>query len=107
MVYKIQILYSAKQGILEIYNYYNKNVSKIQANSILSKIEEKINSLSHLPYIGHTPIELLRINIKLYQEVHISIYRILYQVIDQQVFIFAVLDSRREIQELLERRLLR
>ena len=42
-----------------------------------------------------------------YREVHFKPYRIIYEIVGRKVFIHCVLDGRRAVQELLERRLLR
>ncbi len=44
---------------------------------------------------------------KLRQEIHVASFRIIYQVIGKKVFVIAVLDSRRDFQDLLEYRLYR
>ncbi len=42
-----------------------------------------------------------------YRELHEGPYRIIYQILGQDVFMHCVLDARRELQELLQTRLLR
>jgi toxin ParE1/3/4 len=42
-----------------------------------------------------------------FREIHFKPYRIIYQIIDKRVFVHCVLDGRRDLQELLERRMLR
>jgi toxin ParE1/3/4 len=51
--------------------------------------------------------ELERIGVCGYREIHFKPYRIIYQIAGQKVFIHCVLDGRRAMQEILERRLLR
>jgi toxin ParE1/3/4 len=42
-----------------------------------------------------------------FREIHFKPYRIIYQIVESDVYIHAVLDGRRDLQELLEIRLLR
>jgi hypothetical protein len=69
--------------------------------------EEVIGSLSEMPERGHYPPELERLGIYQYLEIHLRVYRIIYRVIRPDVFVHAVLDGRRDIQELLYQRLIR
>ena len=82
-------------------------IMKGTLDECLTKIEETCNSLSSYPNKGHIPPELERIGIYNYQEIHFEPYRIIYQVIEKEVYIHCILDSRRSLQELLEKRLLR
>ncbi|MCA1779686.1 MAG: type II toxin-antitoxin system RelE/ParE family toxin, partial [Xanthomonadaceae bacterium] len=63
--------------------------------------------LTELPERGHVPPELDRIGVTNYREVSFKPYRVIYEVIRQEAFIHCVLDGRRDIPSLLERRLIR
>ena len=67
----------------------------------------KCLNLESFPERGHTPPELERINLIGFFEIHFKPYRIIYQILNNNVYIHCVLDGRRELQELLEKRLLR
>ena len=60
-----------------------------------------------MPGRGHVPPELERIGVRGYLEIHFKPYRIFYQIAGRKVFVHCVLDGRRALQEVLERRLLR
>lgn len=60
-----------------------------------------------MPERGHIPQELARVVVTHYREIHIKVYRIVYQVIESDVYIHCILDGRRDIQAILEHRLLR
>jgi toxin ParE1/3/4 len=53
------------------------------------------------------PPELSRINVTAFLEVHFKPYRILYEIDTATVYMHCVLDGRRDLTTLLERRLLR
>ena len=40
-------------------------------------------------------------------EIHVKVYRILYQIINSDVFIHCILDGRRSIPDILQRRIFR
>jgi toxin ParE1/3/4 len=107
MTFKIYIIEDAEQDILDIYDYIALSDSIEKAEYVLKNIEEKCFGLRELPNRGHFPSELERIGIFEYREIHFKPYRIIYQVIDSKVYIHCVLDGRRELQKLLENRLLR
>jgi len=59
------------------------------------------------PQRGHIPPELARIAVTTYREVHFKPYRVIYEVVGDEVFVHCVIDGRRDMQLLLERRLVR
>ena len=107
MTFKVYIIEDAERDVLEIYDYIALSDSIEKAEYMLKNIEEKCSSLGELPSRGHFPPELERIGIFEYREIHVKPYRIIYQVIDSRVYVHCVLDGRRELQKLLENRLLR
>ncbi len=66
-------------------------------------------SLASLPSRGHYPPELARLHISEFREIHVSIYRMVYQTEESErcVYIHALQDARRHVDELLRERLLR
>lgn len=107
MKYKVIILPEAKADILGIYLYVAENDSPSRAEKLLHNLEKRFEALSHSPERGHLVPELQRIHVKVFREIHFKPYRILYQIVEHDVYIHAVLDGRRDLQELLELRLLR
>jgi len=98
---------AAKQDLFEIYSHIKEEGYPLTAKSLFSQLKNTCNSLSETPERGHIPKELERIGIYDYREIHIKVYRIVYQVIGSKVYIHCVLDGRRDMQEILERRILR
>ena len=107
MNYNVNIVLDAEEDIVELYQYVFLHDSEDNAEYLLEQIEKTCLSLSSYPNKGHVPPELERIGIFNYKEIHFKPYRIIYQIIDNDVFIHCVLDGRRSLQELLEKRLLR
>ena len=101
------MLPEARDDLFEIYKYVARNDSMAKADALLNRLEEKCVSLCITPERGNKVNELERVNVEGIREIHFKPYRIIYQVVDNKVFIHAILDGRRELQELLERRFLR
>jgi toxin ParE1/3/4 len=107
MSHKIFIINDAEVDILEIFNYVANYDSQVKAFKIFSEIEKACKSLADLPERGNFPPELERIGIYDFREIRYKPYRIIYRVIESAVYIHCVLDGRRNLDELLEHRLLR
>ena len=59
-----------------------------------------------IPQRGNYPKELLDIGIREYREVFFKPYRIIYRVVENNVYVLMMADGRRDMQTLLQRRLL-
>ncbi len=105
--YSVLIIDEAEKDILEIYYYIVDNDSIRSADWVIERLELLCESLTDLPERGHFPPELLRLDIRFYREIHFKPYRIIYQIIENSVYIHCVLDGRRDLDDLLRRRLLR
>ena len=73
---------------------------------MLDRIEEAFRGLSEHPHRGSYPRELLDIGIREYREVFFKPYRIVYRTIETTVYVLVIADGRRDMQSLLQRRLL-
>ncbi len=107
MTYHVVIIHDAEEDLFDIYRYILEHDSDRVANYVLSKLEEICISLDQLPERGHIPPELRRISVSNYLELHFKPYRVIYEIEGKIVFVHCILDGRRDIQDLLERRLLR
>jgi toxin ParE1/3/4 len=107
MAYRIRLLAEAEHDLDDIYDYVAREHSPAWADQLLNRLEEVCASLGELPERGHIPPELLRVHVSTFREVHCMPYRVVYQVAGRVVFVHAILDGRRDMQSLLERRLLR
>jgi toxin ParE1/3/4 len=72
----------------------------------LSQIEKAFSQLSQFPERGPYPEELLALGIRDFQEIFFKPYRIIYRVVAKNVYVFLIADGRRDMQTLLQRRLL-
>jgi toxin ParE1/3/4 len=72
----------------------------------LGQIERAFPRLSKFPERGAHPKELLALGILEYREIFFKPYRIIYRVVDKNVYVLLIADGRRDMQTLLQRRLL-
>lgn len=105
--YRVRLADDAEQDLIDIYRYVATNDSAEAADYLLDKLETLCSKLSSLPERGHVPPDLERVAVTAYREVHFKPYRVVYEVIGREVFVHCILDGRRDMQSLLERRLLR
>jgi toxin ParE1/3/4 len=105
--YKVRITEDAEQDLIDLFDYIARKDSVENAYHVLDTLEELILSLDKNPQRGHCPPELSDRGIKDYKEVHFKPYRVIYEIIGTIVVVLGCFDGRRDMQLLLERRLLR
>ena len=72
----------------------------------MARIETALAGLSESPERGAYPKELLALGIREYREIFFKPYRIIYRIVEKNVYILLIVDGRRDMQTLLQRRLL-
>jgi len=107
MKHQVLVITEAEEDIFDIYKYVLRADGRSRADHLLAKLQETCQSLADIPRRGHSPPELERVGVRGYREIHFKPYRIIYQIVGKKVFIHCVLDGRRNLQEILERRMLR
>jgi toxin ParE1/3/4 len=105
--YRVRLTEDAEQDLIDIYLCIARHDSVENADYVLDQLEPLCSRLAELPERGHAPTELDRIGVTNYREVNVKPYRVICEVIRQNVFIHCILDGRRDIPSLLERRLIR
>jgi len=107
MRFTVHLVEDAEKDLLDIYQYIAMNDSVEQADTLLDYIEEAVQKLETFPLRGHIPPELERIGVFDFKEIHYKPFRIIYEIRTTEVFVHCVLDGRRDLQELLQKRVLR
>ena len=77
------------------------------AEAALTRLQQAAHRLEQHPHRGRAVPELSRFEIRLYRELVIRPWRIIYRVGQGRVWVMAVLDGRRDLEALLLTRLLR
>ena len=106
MSFAVLLTNDAARDLDEIYNYVALYDAPQKADYVLEQIEKAFSRLSESPERGAYPKELLSMGIREYREVFFKPYRIIYQVMDNNVYVLLIVDGRRDMQLLLQRRLL-
>ena len=103
--YNVLIPSSAAYDLQEIIDYISEDNASI-ALKILDRLESKINTLKNYPERGRVVPELLSQNIIEYHEIIEAPWRIIYKIVESNVFILTVIDGRRNVQDILLRKLM-
>ena len=106
MPFPVQLTADAVRDLEEICDYIEQHDSPGKAEHVIEQIERAFSSLSKHPDRGHHPKELLDIGIREYREIFFKPYRIIYRVMENHVYVLVIADGRRDMQTLLQRRLL-
>ncbi len=107
MKFKVNFISDAENDLLEIYKYVYLNDSEERAGKLFDKLYQKCLALQEIPERGHILPELRLLEVEGFLEIHYKPYRIIYQIVNDEVFVHCILDGRRDIQKLLQERLIR
>jgi toxin ParE1/3/4 len=105
--YKVELAEDAERDIEDIYRYIAAQESTARADAVLRELEAAYERLAGLPDRGNVPKEMTGVGLSEFREVHIGPYRMIYRVAGRNVIVDCVFDGRRDVQSLLQRRLLR
>ena len=106
MSYQVFLTEDAACNLEELYDYIEAYDTLQKADYVVDKIEEAFSSLSDNPERGAYAKELLAVGLREYREVYFKPYRTIYRIIAQHVYVMVIADGRRDMQILLQRRLL-
>ncbi len=106
MPFSVQLTDDAARDLEELCDYIERHDTPGRADHVLEQLEKVFDNLSAYPHRGNYPKELLEVGIREYREVFFKPYRVIYQVIENEVYVLLIADGRRDMQTLLERRLL-
>ncbi len=95
----------ARKDLENIIDYISQDNVDI-AITIFEKIKSKCYTLNQFPDRGRIVPELKAYGILSYRELIISPWRVIYRTSEQKVYVLAVIDSRRNIEDILMERFL-
>lgn len=104
--HEVLLTRDAERDLEEIFDYISEHHSPSAAKHVLDRVEKSIASLGKFPERGSFPKELLALGIRDYRQVFFKPYRLIYRTLDKRVYIYLIVDGRRDMQTLLARRLL-
>ncbi|MGO8991455.1 MAG: type II toxin-antitoxin system RelE/ParE family toxin [bacterium] len=97
---------TSEKDLIDIVEYMAAD-SPSTAFEIFKEIKHKASRLYTLPDRGRIVPELRDQGIVLYRELIVPPWRIIYRISQKTVYVLSVLDSRRNVEDILLRRLLR
>ena len=109
MPFAVLLTNDAARDLDELYDHIALHDAPQKADYVLGQIERAFSRLSKFPERGAHPKELLALGILEYREIFFKPYRIIYRVMDKKdknVYVLLIVDGRRDMQTLLQRRLL-
>jgi len=106
MSFTVLLTDDAVRDLDEIYDYIGLHDAPQKAEYVLDQIERVFSRLSKFPERGAHPKELLALGIREYREIYFKPYRNIYRVIEKNVYVLLIVNGRRDMQALLQRRLL-
>lgn len=104
--YEVLLTEDAEQDLESIYDCIAEFDCKANADYVLDRLLEVVESLAAFPERGAYPKELVALGIRDYRQTAFKPYRVIYRVMGQKVYIYLIADGRRDMQSLLARRLL-
>ena len=106
MSYQIFLSRDAARDLEEIDEYLAASDSESKADYVLNKIEAALQRLAESPERSNRPRELLALGVGDYRQVFFKPYRIIYTVRRESVYVMLIADGRRDMETLLQSRLL-
>lgn len=104
---KYRILPIARIGIDELRSYIVRTFGWEAWRQTSAQIQQTITHIRQFPESGHLPVELEGFVEENFRQALSGKNRIIYQVRDDTVYIHLVVDTRRDLQALLQRIVLR
>ena len=96
----------AQDDLIEIIEYISLDSQSI-AEEIFEKIKKQTMKLESFPERGRIVPELDFHNINNYRELIVTPWRIIYRIEEQKVYILSMIDSRRNFEDIILKRLMR
>jgi toxin ParE1/3/4 len=106
MPFTVSLTTDAARDLEALYDYIALHDAPQKADYVLEQIEKAFSKLSAFPERGAYPKELAALGIREYREIFFKPYRIIYRIMDKDVYVLLIVDGRRDMQTLLQRRLL-
>ena len=104
-MYKVIFSRYAEMDINEIILYYN-DINPTYAVTLLAVFEKRVSELDLYPNRGRIVPELERENIIAYRELIEGNYRIIYSINGDRVEVHAIIDARRNLEDILIKKLM-
>ena len=103
--FDVRLTRGAEIDLEALLGFVKDNRSAEQADVLLDRLAA-IETLETFPLRGSVPKELDALGIREFRQILVEPYRLIYRLSGKTVFVMVIADGRRDMQALLERRLL-
>lgn len=97
----------AEDDLFDIYAYVAVDDTAVKADKLFAALRSACETLKTLPQRGNVPPELRAVGVVEFRELRYKPYRIFYSIAGSTVNVHCILDGRRDMQTILQERLLR
>ena len=104
--YEVELTQGAEADLEALHDYVTEHRSPEQADQLLDVLLKRIANLERYPERGAIPKELAALGTAEFRQMLVAPYRLIYRIVNRKVFISVVADGRRDMQTLLQQRLL-
>jgi len=104
---RIHFLEVAERDLRDLRSYILENFSRQQWQETYGLIREAVDTIASFPQAGKVPPELTPLGANQYRQIIAGMNRIIYEIRGNDIFIHIVIDTRKDFQSFLTRRLLR
>ena len=105
--FAVELTASAERDLQEIFEAVWTRASKRAAERLLDELMSSLATLEQTPERGPVPPELDGMGIREFRQLIVAPYRLIYRVSGRKVSVMLLADGRRDMQRLLQDRLLR
>jgi toxin ParE1/3/4 len=104
--FEVLLTADAVGDLEELYGYIAAHDAPANAEYVLDRIGKVVETLATFPERGSYPKELVALGVREYRQAFFKPYRLIYRVAGARVYVYLIADGRRDMQALLQRRLL-
>ena len=104
--YAVELTQGAEDDLEAIHTWIAEHRSADDADALLDRFIETVDTLERFPLRGSVPQELESLGIREFRQLLLAPYRLIYRATADTGYILVIADGRRDMQTLLERRLL-
>ena len=105
-IFTIELAPEAVRDLENLYEYVAATRSHAEATALLDRFARRIDALEQFPERGSIPPEMADLGVTDFRQLLMAPYRLVYRVAKREVSILLIADGRRDMKELLGRRLI-
>ncbi len=104
---RVHFLEVAERDLWDLRSSILENFSRQQWQETYGLIRDAVDTIASFPQAGKVPPELKPLGANQYRQIIAGMNRIIYEIRGNDIFIHIVIDTRKDFQSFLTRRLLR